>query len=155
VLLYRPYQPADFAALYAVEEICFQPPFRFSRAYMRQLIRSPHSATWIAEESDQLAGFAIIEWSTETDLPVAYIQTIEVAPRFRRHGIAGELLRRIEASAIAAGAGNIWLHVDAENSAAIHLYESHGYAGQGREEHYYARHRPALIYAKSLGPALP
>ena len=40
-MLYRLYQPGDFAALYAVEELCFEPPFRFSRAYMRQLIAKP------------------------------------------------------------------------------------------------------------------
>ena len=26
---YRPYKPEDFEALYALEEACFQPPFRF------------------------------------------------------------------------------------------------------------------------------
>jgi hypothetical protein len=46
---YRLYQPADFAALYAVEELCFEAPFRFSRALMRKLIANPNSATWIAE----------------------------------------------------------------------------------------------------------
>jgi len=50
-MLYRLYQPADFAQLYAVEEICFQPPFRFSRALMRKLIANSSSATWIAEEN--------------------------------------------------------------------------------------------------------
>ncbi len=49
-MLYRLYQPGDFPALYAVEELCFEPPFRFSRTYMRQLIESPNAATWIAEE---------------------------------------------------------------------------------------------------------
>ena len=46
----------------------------------------------------------------------------------------------------------IWLHVDAENAPAIRLYQAHGYQKQGREEHYYARHRPAEIYSKPLTP---
>lgn len=149
-MLYRPYQPADFAALYAVEELCFQPPLRFSRAYMRSLVKSPRAATWIAEESADLIGFAIVEWTTIPKGTIAYIQTIEVHPEARRRGIAAELLSRLEESARTAGAQAIWLHVDAENSAAIHLYEQRGYTRQGREEHYYARHRPALIYAKPL-----
>jgi len=148
---YRLYQPADFPALYAVEELCFEPPFRFSRTYMRQLVRNPNAATWIAEENAELAGFAIIEWSTESGPPAAYIQTIEVAPSFRRRGLAAELLRRIESSAASAGAASAWLHVDAENSAAIRLYESNGYARKGKEEHYYAHHRPAFIYGKVFG----
>ncbi|MGH9607071.1 MAG: GNAT family N-acetyltransferase [Terracidiphilus sp.] len=152
-MLYRPYAPPDFAALYAIEEICFQPPLRFPRAYMRRLVDSSNSATWIAEEDSRLAGFAIVEWDRAALGPLAYIQTIEVLSKDRGHGVGAELLRRIEVSARDAGAHTIWLHVDAENSAAIHLYESRGYKRQGREENYYPRGRPALIYEKNLGAA--
>ncbi|MGO8934454.1 MAG: GNAT family N-acetyltransferase [Terracidiphilus sp.] len=155
-MLYRLYQPADFAALYTLEELCFQPPIRYSRAWMRQLIANPNSATWIAEDSagenKTMAGFAIVEWTTMPKGTVAYIQTIEVHPSSRRRGIAAQLLKRAEDSARAAGAIAIWLHVDVENPVAIHLYEGRGYARKGREEHYYARHRPAFVYSKSLGP---
>ncbi len=149
-MVYRLYQPGDFAALYAVEELCFDPPIRFSRAYMRQLIRRPHSATWIVEEDGELAGFAIAGWRAHEGANDAYIETLEVTPKRRGEGVGTELLRRVEDSARAAGAGTIWLHVDFENAAAIHLYESCGYARQGREEHYYARNRAAVVYAKSL-----
>jgi ribosomal protein S18 acetylase RimI-like enzyme len=151
-MLYRLYQPGDFAQLYAVEELCFEPPFRFSRALMRKLIANPNSAAWIAEENAKLAGFAIVEWEQqpESGAPVAYIQTVEVAPAHRGQGIGSELMRLSEDSALAAGAAAIWLHVDLENSAAIRLYESRGYTRKGREEHFYARHRAALVYAKPL-----
>ena len=156
---YRLYQPADFAALYALEELCFEPPVRYSRAWMRKLIANPNSATWIAEETavenKTMAGFAIVEWTTLPKGTVAYIQTIEVHPASRRRGTAAELLHRVEGSARVAGARSIWLHVDVENAAAIQLYRSRGYAQKGREEHYYARHRPAFIYAKSLASAGP
>ena len=148
---YRLYQPGDFAALYAVEELCFEPPFRFSRAYMRQLVRSRSSASWIAEEDGELIGFAIVEWASADEGRSAYIATIEVRPGRREKGIGAELLRRVEDSARIAGAATMWLHVDAENAAAIRLYEAHGYVRRGREEHFYARHRDAFAYAKSLG----
>jgi ribosomal-protein-alanine N-acetyltransferase len=154
-MLYRPYQPGDFAQLYAVEELCFDPPFRFSRALMRKLIANPNSATWIAEEEQKLAGFAIVDWATVPKGTVAYIQTIEVHPGSRRRGIAADLLNHAEDSARAAGAVAIWLHVDQENAAAISLYESRGYARKGREEHFYARHRAAYVYAKPLTPSTP
>ena len=117
---------------------------------MCQLIESPHSATWIAEEAAELVGFSIVEWSTEQSELSAYTQTIEVHPVWRGRGIGAELLRRVEDSARKAGSESIGLHVDVENTAAIHLYESRGYARQGREEHYYARRRAAYIYAKPL-----
>jgi ribosomal-protein-alanine N-acetyltransferase len=147
---YRLYTPTDFAALYAVEELCFAPAFRFSRAYMRQIVESANSATWIAEEDTELVGFSIVEWTAAQGESAAYIQTLEVHPKSRGRGIGAELLQRAESSARAVGAKSIGLHVDVENAAAIHLYESHGYARQGRQEHYYARHRAAFTYRKPL-----
>ena len=149
-MLYRPYTPEDFAELYAIEEVCFQPPLRFGRRYMRQLIDRSNTATWIAEQDGRLAGFAIVEWMRETGGVIAYIQTLEVAPDRRGHGVGGELLRRVEGSARAVGAQGIWLHVDAENAGAIRTYQTQGYFCEGREEDYYSLGRAALIYGKLL-----
>ena len=149
-VLFRLYQSGDFDSLYAIEEICFQPPLRFPRRYMRELVASPDAATWIAEADGRMAGFAIVEWSRAEGETQAYIQTLEVDPEQRRKGLGAELLRRLETSARAAGAALIWLHVDAQNSSAIQLYEAHGYEHQGREENYYAGKRDALIYVKAF-----
>jgi ribosomal protein S18 acetylase RimI-like enzyme len=155
-MLYRLFQPSDFAPLYAIEELCFEPPFRFSRALMRQLTQSSRNATWIAEENGVMAGFAIVDLDPADGAPVAYIQTLEVTPVRRGQGIGAELLHRIESSAREAGAQSILLHVDTENVSAIRLYEAHGYTRQGREENFYARHRAALVYRKTLSsPANP
>jgi ribosomal protein S18 acetylase RimI-like enzyme len=152
-MLLRPYTPADFPALYAIEELCFQPPIRYSRVYMRRLIDGADSATWVAEEGPEIAGFTVVEWYGEAAAGrVAYIQTIEVAPAFRCRGIASELLRRAESSARAAGASLLWLHVESTNEPAIRLYRAHGFNHQGHENHYYARGRNAEIYAKPLSP---
>lgn len=150
-MVYRPYHPADFPALYAIEEVCFQPPIRYSRVYLQRLIASRHSATWIAEDDSRIAGFTVVEWYDEVPVRrVAYIQTIEVAPAFRRQGVASELLRQAEASAQKAGASLIRLHVESTNESAIRLYLSHGFAHHGHEDHYYARGRNAEIYSKPL-----
>lgn len=149
---YRPYLPGDFAALYAIEEVCFQPPHRFSRAYMRQLISARNAAAWIAEDREGMAGFAIADWSQNQRTRTAYIQTIEVTPQLRSRGVGRELLRRVEQSAQQAGAGVIWLHVDAGNRTAVSLYRSSGYLNQGREDDYYGPGRAALVLAKSLLP---
>jgi ribosomal-protein-alanine N-acetyltransferase len=147
---YRLYSPADFEPLYAIEELCFQPPLRFPRSYMRRVIDNPNSTTWIADEEDRMAGFAIVEWSGDPPDRFAYIQTLEIAAPYRRRGLARQLLLRLEDSAQKSAALTIWLHVDTENAPAIRLYEAHGYRQQGREEHYYARHRAAYIYSKPL-----
>jgi [ribosomal protein S18]-alanine N-acetyltransferase len=147
---YRLYRADDFTQLYAIELMCFEPPFRFSRPVMRQLIRDPGSATWIAEENEQMAGFAIIYWAQPPEQPLAYIQTLEVVPTQRHRGIARELLHRLEESAKAAGAQVIWLHVAESNAAAIRLYKANGYSPQGREDNFYAKGLSALLYAKPI-----
>lgn len=149
-MLYRLYKPEDFDPLYALEERCFEPPSRFGRRYMRLLVSRANAATWIAEENGRLWGFAIVEWAEERRGVTAYIQTIEVAPEARGRGVGGALLGSIEDSARAAGAGLIWLHVEAANSGAIRLYEARGYACDGRQENYYPHGRAALIYVKRL-----
>jgi ribosomal-protein-alanine N-acetyltransferase len=149
-VLYRLYSSEDFAALYAIEEVCFQPPQRFSRSYMRRLVRQPDSVTWIAEQDGRLCGFGLVEWTREGDETVAYIQTLEVLPEVRGQGVGGELLQRMETSACVAGAVAIWLHVDAGNAAAIRVYERHGYNLTGREEDYYGSGKPGLVHAKPL-----
>jgi ribosomal-protein-alanine N-acetyltransferase len=149
-MTYRLYQRDDFDDIYAIEEVCFQPPQRFSRRYMRQLIASPDAATWVAEQDARMAGFAIVEWAQQVTGVLAYIATIEVLPQYRGRRIGAELLRRIEGSANAERAIQVWLHVDIENTAAIQLYERAGYCNNGRADHYYARNRPAAIYMKNL-----
>ncbi len=61
-MVYRLYRGEDFLQLYAIELECFKPPFRFARGYMRQLVESRDSATWIAEEQGRMTGFAIAVW---------------------------------------------------------------------------------------------
>ena len=153
----RPYTPADFDTLYAIEEVCFEPPFRFPRAYMRKLLRNPHAAIWLAEEQHTIAGFAIVAWNTQprstperARTTLAYIETIEVLPDFRSHGIGAQLLHQVEASALAAGAASLWLHVDTTNAAAIRLYQRHGFQPRGTEDDFYFPGRGASIYCKPL-----
>lgn len=148
---YRLYLDDDFPALYDIELVCFEPPFRFSRSMMRKLINDPASATWIAGEDDRMAGFGIVYWSHPPEQPLAYIQTLEVAPTHRNRGIARELLGRMEQSATRAGAHVIWLHVAESNAPAIRLYETHGFSQQGREPNFYAKGIAALLFAKPIG----
>lgn len=149
-MIYRPYKHGDFDELYAIEEICFQPPLRFPRRYIRRLVESADAVTWIAENDARIAGFSIADFGQEQDGVFAYIQTIEVSPGMRGRGIGNELLRRIENSAVQRGAHAIWLHVESQNAGAIRLYESHGYKCEGRHDNYYAHGRAGLVYCKLL-----
>jgi ribosomal-protein-alanine N-acetyltransferase len=150
-MLYRRYKPEDFDALYALEEACFQPPFRFGRRYMRSVVGRGNAATWIAEDEEgAMAGFAVVHWESRRGGVKAYLETLEVRTELRGKGIGGELLRRCEESARSAGANEVWLHVDAQNEAAIALYRVHGFELRAQEDGYYPEGRAAEVYAKRL-----
>ena len=151
-MIFRRYMADDFSALYAIEERCFEPRFRYARGYMLQLLRTPQSSTWIAEEDGVVAGFAIVAWSKNARREGSYLQTIEVLPEMRGRGIAEKLMSLAEVTALTVEAQTMALHVDAENRAAIRLYERCGYKRRGRREHYYARGRAALLFVKQLEP---
>ncbi|MDE3200645.1 MAG: GNAT family N-acetyltransferase [Acidobacteriota bacterium] len=147
---YRLFTADDFDALYAIEEICFQPPLRFERPYMAELIRAKNSATWIAEADRVMVGFAIVDWRTTSRGILAYVPTIEVLPAYRGLGVGRELLRLLEQSAQEAGAFAIGLHVDVQNTEAIRLYESQAYVRLGMDRDFYGQGRAAYMYKKEF-----
>ena len=145
----RLFKPADFPALYAVEGLCFAPPFRFTRRAMRRFSEQPGAITLLAHtdaQPPQLAGFVIAHMEGRT----AYIVTLDVTASFRRRGLARTLMQETESRTRASGAQEIALHVFTGNTNAIAFYESLGYERLRMAEHFYARGIHALVYRKRL-----
>jgi [ribosomal protein S18]-alanine N-acetyltransferase len=80
----------------------------------------------------------------------AYVVTLDVAPAWRRHGLARRLMAEVEAKARAMGAQSIALHVFTGNFGAIRFYEEIGYGRVGMVEAFYGRGLDALVYRKKL-----
>jgi ribosomal-protein-alanine N-acetyltransferase len=146
----RLFVASDLPALYAVEEVCFAPPLRFSRSLMRSLANDPGCRTWLGIVDNVRAGFAILGLSSEDDPATAYIWTIEVLPVFRRMGVARQLLMRVEESACDAGCVAIELHVSERNLDAMALYESCGYVRFGMDPEFYGWGEDGLRYRKAI-----
>ena len=146
----RLYLPGDLPALYAVEEVCFEPPVRFSRSLMRSLAEDENCRTWLGIVDGIRGGFAIVGLTGDHDPKAAYIWTIEVLPVFRRLGIARELLARVEESALLAGCSSVELHVAEQNPDAVALYESRGFVRNGVDREFYGRDQDAFRYRKVL-----
>ena len=140
----------DLRALYAIEEACFEPAVRFSRALMRSLAYAPDCRTWLGIVDGVRVGFAIVGLRGDHDPTAAYIWTIEVLPAFRRMGVARALLARLEESAREAGCAAVELHVSERNAGGLALYEAAGYAQVGVEAEYYGRREDAFRYRKML-----
>jgi ribosomal protein S18 acetylase RimI-like enzyme len=136
--------------LYAIEEACFEPAVRFSRALMRSLAYDPDCGTWLGIVDEVRVGFAIVGLRGDHDPDSAYIWTIEVLPAFRRMGVARALLMRVEESAREAGCAAIELHVSERNAGGLALYEAAQYVRVGVEAEYYGRREDAFRYRKGL-----
>jgi ribosomal protein S18 acetylase RimI-like enzyme len=146
----RLFVDADLRALYAIEDVCFEPPLRFSRALMRSLAFDPDSRTWVAVVDGVRAGFAMVGLKGDDDPTAAYIWTIEVLPVFRRMGVARELMLRMEESAREAGCAAIELHVAARNEDALGLYEGAGFVRVDVEREFYGLGVDGFRYRKGL-----
>ncbi|KAL4425114.1 hypothetical protein ABPG77_008219 [Micractinium sp. CCAP 211/92] len=74
----------------------------------------------------------------------AHISKLAVAAEWRRRGIARALVRSAVAAALAERrVTSVSLHVDADNSPALELYLSEGFASEALLEDYYCRGRHA------------
>ncbi|RCW84083.1 GNAT family N-acetyltransferase [Paracoccus lutimaris] len=81
----------------------------------------------LGRHEDRAAGAAFVA----VDGPVAMIHAIEVAPGFRRKGLAGWLIRRAATWADAQGATRLGLAVSRANTSARALYDRMGFAETG------------------------
>jgi len=147
----RGYLPSDLDALVALDDVCFDPPFRFSGSAMRGFVQAINARVTIADAADgSIAGFCVLHIQHVQPHPVGYIVTLDVAPGARRQGLAGELMARAEAQALEAGCAAVALHVFTGNAAAIRFYERRGYVFSHRAAAFYARGVDALVYSKRL-----
>ena len=142
----RNYRLGDWEAMYALDLVCFEPVFRFSRGAMRGFAEAPGAVTVLAEAEGKLAGLCIVQLEDRT----GYIVTLDVVPAWRRRGLARRLMAELESRLHSAGALEMELHVFTGNAVAIRFYESIGYSQIGVTENFYAQNLHALVYRKSL-----
>ncbi len=151
----REYSDKDLGIIFALDEMCFEPPFRFSARAMRQFAEARNALTVVAEDeaTGEVAGFCIAHVERARKGLKAYVVTLDVAPQCRRHGLARQMMQRIEQQAAETGCDAVALHVSVENEGAISFYESEGYERLHRVKSFYGLGRHAYVYGKALGSA--
>lgn len=151
----REYSERDLAAIFALDEICFEPPFRFSLRAMKQFAEARNALTVVAETDDgDIAGFCIAHVERVRNSLTAYVVTLDVALQHRREGLARQMMEQIERRAAEAECDAVALHVSVENSGAIAFYESEGYERSHMVKSFYGLGRHAYVYRKVLGNAV-
>ena len=147
-------EEGDLDRIAAIERACFSDPWtRESLATARSL---PHIRFLVAESAGgagdgdgAVAGYVVaLVMGDEGE-----IADLAVDPAWRRQGVAGSLLDRIERDLAASGARALFLEVRESNRAALALYRARGFEPVGRRRGYYRRPtEDALVLRRDLAP---
>lgn len=126
--------------LAGMHAICFAEPW--SARAMLDLLAMPGTEGAIAVAGGSLkpsltppGPAGLVLWRRAAD--EAEILTLAVLPPWRRHKLGGLLLGFAMECAQAAGAATMFLEAAADNTAALGLYESHGFSRVGLRKGYY------------------
>ena len=143
----RPARPGDLAALVALEQATFAYD-RMSPRQFRRHLASANAILLIAEVAGELLGSALLFLRRGSDL--ARLYSLATAAAARGRGVGRALLCAIEAQAAARGVRRIRLEVRRDNTAAVALYERHGYRRVAALDAYYDDGADAWRYEKTL-----
>jgi [ribosomal protein S18]-alanine N-acetyltransferase len=148
----RNYRATDLDAMFRLDEACFAEAFRFDRESMREFAEERNAVVQVAEKiCGEIVGFVIAHIERVASECRAYVVTLDVAPDYRRKGLARRLMKEAEACAVSAGVRWIQLHVFTGNDAAIRFYERLGYQRiRVRRGYYGAVGLDAIVYGKDL-----
>jgi ribosomal-protein-alanine N-acetyltransferase len=121
-------------ALAVLHRACF-PDDPWEAGALARIMALSGGFGWLAWEDDEPAGFILVrDLGSECE-----VLSLGVAPRWRRRGIAGDLLRTAFAEAQRRGLPSVVLEVAVDNVAAGDLYAGAGFAAVGRRARYYRR----------------
>lgn len=143
----RSYTARDFEDIHEIDRQCFEPDIAYSRADMRMYLRLSGAECVISETDDgKMAGFCL----AAHEEGIGYLITMDVVPRYRRHGVATALLDNMEKRLAAQLVGEMWLETATANQPAIAFWQKHGYRRQGIRKGYYPGGGDAYTMRKVL-----
>ena len=126
-----PMDRSHLESIAALERQGFSAPW--SIPMLEEELFNPQASFLVAEgENGQVLGYA----GLQVVLDEGYIANIAVDPKWRRQGLAGELLE-VYCRFAQAHLAFLTLEVRASNEAAIALYVKHGFVQAGVRKNYY------------------
>lgn len=135
--------------LYKIEKQCFEQE-AFTKQQLSYLLADYNTVGLVARVNDEIVGFVIAQIEIERRMMFGHILTVNVAPAYRRKGIAQRLLAEIESMLREKGVKECRLEVREDNVAALNLYQKLGYKLVSKLEEYYGRVH-GLYLRKALG----
>ena len=147
MITYREMISLDIPVLAGLEKEIY-PESPWSAAQFREELSGvPKTRKYlVALENQEIVGYGGVALAGD----VADIHTLTVIPRFRRKGIATQILQELESWAISKGIKDFMLEMREGNLEAQPLYEKYGYQVISRRDNYYAPGIHALIMRKEV-----
>jgi [ribosomal protein S18]-alanine N-acetyltransferase len=145
----EPIPPVAVEALAILHRACF-PDDPWEAGALARIMALSGGFGWLAFEDEEPAGFILVrDLGNECE-----VLSLGVAPRWRRRGIAQDLLRTAMEEATRRNLPSMVLEVAVDNEAANDLYRAAGFVAVGRRPRYYQR-PDGRIDAMILRLALP
>ncbi len=102
----------------------------------------------VAEEEGAIRGF--VDATTEPWKQLVWINQLTVSPDRRRRGIGSALLRNALSWAQDQSATTVMVEARTKNHPATALFQKHGFAFCGFNDHYYSNRDIAIFFALNL-----
>jgi ribosomal-protein-alanine N-acetyltransferase len=122
--------------LYRIEKLSFDTE-AFAKREIAYLLSDTATLGLIARIGSEIVGFLIARTNMEEDKMFGHIFTLDVAPSYRRKGVAQRLLEELESLLKKRQIVECRLEVREDNVAALNLYLKLGYKRLARLENYY------------------
>ncbi len=142
-----PMDRSHLAGVAELERMCFSAPW--NEAMLEEELYNDTASFIVAEGEDgQVLGYA----GLHVILDEGYIDNVAVRPTCRRQGIADRLLD-VFCRFGQANLAFLTLEVRPSNTAAVALYEKHGFQEAGRRKDYYENPKEdALLLTREFRP---
>lgn len=128
-----------------LEKLCFHDPW--SENSIASELGNRLSVWLVAMDEDKVVGYV----GSQTVIDETDMMNIAVHPGYRNRGVATALIVELTQQLKMRGSRGLMLEVRESNSAAISLYEKHGFLQVGCRRNYYRNPREnALILRKEL-----
>jgi ribosomal protein S18 acetylase RimI-like enzyme len=151
----------DLDAAVALERTCFgEGGFSLTKRQLQYLYRRPTAVFMVAEQSGRVVGEGVAlvrkHKSRQNSSSLSgRIYSVAVDPCCRGQGVGEALVRALCDALGERGVRRIYLEVETNNSAALHLYERLGFKQTDNLADYYGPGRPAVhMLFESAAPAL-
>ena len=118
----------------AIEALCFSEPWS-EQAYMEACEKEDYLYITAVDEKGLAIGMCgLIIGPFEAE-----VMNVAVHPDYRGQGIARKLMEALLAAGDERGVKEYTLEVRAGNAPAIHIYEAHGFVGEGIRPGFYRK----------------